>query len=316
MSAFSRWSRKDARDLVRRELMDTSAKWWSDTFLNNAIEDWQNDLQQEFELVWGSATITTAINTLTLSSITPSILRLEAVYYGTGTSSGYRLAGRNLQDLEVINTEWRDALGDTPRMVVQYDSTQMLVWPPLASQGTFIFEYPQALSFVDDTSTISLPPWTQWSLKPYVCARAYLRPGPTNDLTRTKRYEAQFQRSRQRVRELWDNYLPERYRKLKPANHYEWNILTPPPAWDTGRSSVSAFSMYASDVPVGVVDSLNKTFTLPYIVLDLKVFLNGLLQTSTVDYTWSASLGATTLTFLNPPLLGDDLVVWVYRSII
>jgi len=292
--------------------MDTTGKWWSDTELNQFITDWQNELQQDYEFVWGTATVTTALSTLTLGSLTPALGRLDAVYYiGTDGGRGYRLAGRLLQDLEVGNVEWRNALPDTPREIIQYDSTQIIIWPPLANLGTFIFEYPQQLSFNGDDSLISLPPWTQWSVKPYVASRAYLRMGPVNDTKRALRYRAQYEREKLRIKSLWDNWLPERYRKLKPASHYEWDILFPPPAMGPGPGgSISIPDVFKSFIPTGSVDGVNLIFNLPIIPSAMKVFLNGLLQTPTTDITISGSV----ITFATPPQPGDTLVVWTFTQ--
>lgn len=317
MSAYQQWTRGYAKQVIRRELMDAQGRWWSDAELEMYINDWQNDLQQELELVWGSATITTAINTLTLGTISPSMLRLEAVYYGTGTSSGYRLSGRLMQDLEVMNPEWRSATPNTPREVIQYDSTQMVVWPPLSQAGTFIFEYPIQLSFLNDNSLVSLPNWSQWSIKPYVCHRCYLRPGPTNDPKRALRYQAMYLREKARVRLLWDNFLPERWRKLKHAGHYEWDILKPPPAWDTG-SNGGPFSLtqYQTFIPSGIINGLNPSFSVPGVSLALKLYRNGLLQTATIDYTWAISGNITLINFFpaSLPQTGDELVVWTFST--
>lgn len=310
MSAYTPWTLSTARTIIRRELMDPSAKWWSDSELNQYISDWQNELQQDYELVWGSSTVITALNTLTLGTIVPAMQRLEAIYY-IGTSSGdrgYRLSGRLLQDLEVMNHEWRNANADTPREVIQYDSTQLVVWPPLPQTGTFVFEYPQTLSFTGDSSTVSLPPWTQWSMKPYVAHRAYLRPGPTNDPKRALRYKAQYLREKQRIKLLWDNWLPERFRRLKPAHHYEWDIIHPPPAW-AGSGATTSPDLYKSFVLSGV-DGLNTTFTLPISPTALKLFLNGLLLNQGSDF----SLSGSTITFVAPPQLGDLLVAWTFTQ--
>lgn len=310
MSAYTPWTLSSARTIIRQELMDPSAKWWSDGELNQYISDWQNELNQDYELVWGSATVVTALNTITLGSISPAMHRLEAVYYiGTGSGDrGYRLSGRLLQDLEVMNHEWRNATADTPREIIQYDSTQLIVWPPLPQTGTFVFEYPQALSFAGDTSPVSLPPWTQWSMIPYVAHRAYLRPGPTNDPKRSMRYKAQYLRKKQRLKLLWDQWLPERFRRLKPASHYEWDILHPPPAW-AGTGGVASSDSYKSFLLSGV-DGVNITFTLPILPTALKLFLNGLLQTQGTDF----SLAGQTITFTSPPQFGDTLVAWTFTQ--
>ena len=309
MSAYQNWTRAEAKVVIRQELLDPSGKWWSDAFLNLTIDQWQNELQQDYELVWGSATITTAINTLTLSSISPAMSRLEAVYFiGTSTGDrGYRLAGRLLQDLEVGNHEWRDAGADTPREIIQYDSTQMIVWPPLVQTGTFVFEYPRQLSFVDDTTVISLPPWSQWSVKPYVCAKAYLQPGPVNDLQKALKYKKMYDESKSRIKLLWDNWLPERYRRLKPAGGYEFDILHPPPAWSAPGGFLD---IYRSYIPSGLVDGVNSVFVLPVDPTAVKVFVNGLLQTVSVGYT---RVGGT-ITFIDVPESGADIVVWAFTQ--
>jgi hypothetical protein len=294
--------------------MDPTGKWWGDAELNQYLGDWEGELQRDYELVWGTCTIVTASNTILLSTMTPAMDRLDAIYYGTGTSSGYRLAGRLLEDLEVLSPEWRSALPDTPRLVVQYDSTQMVVWPPLSTLGTFVFEYPQRLSLPTDNNLIQLPVWCQWSAKYYVAHRAFLRSGPTNDLRRAMRYKALYEKSKLRIKLLWDNMLPERFRRLKPAGHYEWDILCPPPAFDTGSSGggVASLSQYLTFILLGAVDGINTLFTIPVSAAAVKIYRNGFLQTPNLDYTVSVNLGFTLLTFLRPPDPGDLLIAWAY----
>jgi hypothetical protein len=311
--AYIPWTRNYAKQVIRRELMDPNAQWWSDAALNLWIDNWQNELQQDYELVWGSATVTTALNTFTLSSISPPMSRLDAVYFiGTNTGDrGYRLSGRLLQDLEVSNMQWRTALPDVPREVIQYDSTTAIVWPPLVSTGTFVFEYPLALSFVDDTTTISLPPWTQWSVKPYVCSKAYLQPGPVNDITKALRYKKLYEAEKSRIKLLWDNWLPERYRRLKPIGNYEKDIYKPPPAWSApvvGPVS-GPVSGYQSFIPTGTQDGSNTTFTLPLTPVSAMVFKNTLQLTGGgVDYT----LTGPTIVFTVAPLATDLILVWTF----
>lgn len=255
MIQYQQWQRTDFKGVIRREVMDTNTRWFSENELNQYLDNWLQDLSEEFEFVY-------AINTLTIGSITtgsliintstfnPGMLRHEAVYY-----NGFRLAGRLLQDLEVGDPTWRSDLGigtsagtntfDTPRLAVMYpDSQNILIWPvPPGPHGTFsnifVFEYPALLSFATDTSTCGLPAWCQWSAKPYVCSRLYMRPGPVNDPKRAQRYAAQYARAKMRVRRIWDSFMPERYRRLIPGQHYEWEILIPPPAWDAGTNTAT-----------------------------------------------------------------------------
>lgn len=308
MSLYSQWTLSTLTAVARRELIDPQKRWWSDSELAMYASEWQNELQRDYELVWGSSTIITASNTITLSSISPAMDRLDAVYFGTGTSSGYRLSGRLIQDLEILQPEWRSDTANIPRAVVQYDSTTITIWPPLSTLGTFIFEYPQRLFLSSAPNIVQLPIWTQWSAKSYICQQAYLRPGPVNDLRKAQRYAAQYTREKQRIKLLWDNILPERFRRLKPAGHYEWDILRPPPAWDTGTtaSALNSFHTYVLS-PNGSLTS----FTLPVTStpLAVQVYINGLLVAgSGVDYSWAGNV----ISFNTAPLLTDTVIVWTF----
>jgi hypothetical protein len=235
--------------------MDTNTRWFLEPELNQYLDDWLQDLQQEYEFVWAINTLTigsTSLNTLVIntSTFSPGMLRCEAIYY-----NGFRLAGRLLQNIEVGDPIWRSDLGigtnigtntwDTPRMAAMYpDSQNILIWPvPPPPTGTFsnvfVFEYPALLSFASDSNSCGMPSWCQWSAKPYVCAKLFQRPGPLNDTKKAQRYWAQYARAKMRVRRIWAKFMPERFRVLKPAGHYEFDILTPPPAWDAGTNTAT-----------------------------------------------------------------------------
>lgn len=251
MIQYGTWTRKDFNDVIRRELMDTGTQWVQDAEINQYLQNWLDDLQQEFEFTWAINTITftASQSSIPTSTLTPQPVRIEAVYY-----NGFRLAGRLLQNLEVLNPTWRGnapipPVGtntqDTPRMGLMYPDFQTyLVWPtPPVPTGTFsnvfVFEYPALETFASDTSTSGLPIWTQWSAKPYVCAKVFQRPGPISDPKKAMRYWAQYQRAKERVRRQWNNFMPERYRRLKPASQYEWQIYLPPPATDAGTNTAT-----------------------------------------------------------------------------
>lgn len=252
MQQYTTWSRQNFKDVIRREIMDTNTRWLSDSEANFLLDNWVDDLQRSYEFSWAINTITistatityttTGLNTFTipLSTFNPGMLRLDAIYY-----NGFRLSGRLLTDLEVGNPVWRSApVIDVPRLAVQYDATQLLLWPAPSSNCTITFEYPQALQFTPngagtETGTSGLPVWTQWSAKSFVAWKFYSRPGPVADLRKALRYKAMYTRAKQRIKLLWDAFQPERYLKLKPAQHYEWNIIIPPPAWDIGTNTAT-----------------------------------------------------------------------------
>jgi hypothetical protein len=306
MSAYSNWSRAYAREVCRRELMDPTGRWWGDEELNGWIEDWQAEVQQRFEFVWGTATLTTTQGTISLSSLPVQFLRLDAVYYSsTQGDRGFRLAGRNLEDLEVAHVEWRSADADTPRQVVQYDSTQLILWPPPSAPAILTFEAPRLLTFSGDVDVVRLPIWTQWSLIPYVASAAFTRPGPTNDLAQARKYRARYAGEIQRIQRVWAQWIPERYRQLKPMGPYDRDILFPPVPWG---GDGGALAQYTVHTPTGDVDGENAVFLLPFLGDEAKVFVNGILQSAEVDYT----LIGPTIIFTTPPVVGSTLLVWIF----
>ena len=244
MSQYQQWTYTYLSTLVREELMDLGAKWWSENELLLYVQDWVDDVQQNFNLTWGSCTLTISGNALTtlssggqfaptfiaVSTMTPTPMRIEAFYW-----NGWRLAGRLLEDLEAGEPEWRATLPDSPRMVVQYDAQSWFLWPQPSYTGTLVCEYPIVTTAVTtNDTTLQVPFWAQYSAKPFICARAYAKPGPTNDLKKTLRYQKQYQDATNKIKTYWDGYNPYRYLKLKPAGQYEWDILTPPPAMGSG----------------------------------------------------------------------------------
>jgi len=121
------------------------------------------------------------------------------------------------------------------------------------------------------------------------------------------RYKVQYEKEKLRIKQLWDNWLPERYRKLKPAGQYEFDILMPGPAFDSGNGGAIP-DVYRSFIPDGVMDGVNTIFTVPNVPTTVKVFLNGLLLSPTIDYTFSGS----TITFVLAPQSDDTIVVWTF----
>lgn len=320
----------------------SDGRWFSKNEIRMYLDQWLQELQQEFEFVWAISTLTigtiTSTSTTTNGTITsstppicligtatftPGMLRNEAVYY-----NGFRLSGRLLQDLEVGDPIWRGDIGngtsspsdstptvyDIPRVAVMYkDSQSILIWPcPPPPTGTssnvFTFEYPALLSFAGDAETSGLPVWTQWCAKPYVCMRLFQRPGPINDARKALRYKAQFERAKLRVRRLWDGFLPERFRRLVPGQQYEWNILIPPPAWGletpTANGPDLTLNQYRLPSDAGAVVVI-PTFA-PF--ANAQIYINGILQMDQgVDYTRDG----LTVTFTEEPDPTDIIVAVV-----
>jgi len=228
MALADLWTQAQLNAAVRRELMDPTGTmgWsWSDKEVNRYLEDWQNLLQDRFEFVWGSATHTTSggTTTFTLTNISPIMLRPGRAWW-----NGYRIPGRNKEELEMIQRDWRGVQPGVPEIVYQDDINTLSVWPPPATTttDTLVVEFPQAVTFGTDTTTpMSIPAWTKYSAVNYCAMRAYMRPGPQQDLQKGARYKAKFIKQGIRIRTQWEQYFPDKAPSLRFAGKYEGDIL-------------------------------------------------------------------------------------------
>lgn len=229
------WTSAQIESVVRRELMDptgTTAWSWNTIELQVYINDWQNLLQDRFEFVWGSSTVvlTGGTSTIQLASVGTNMLRLGNIWW-----NDYRLAGRDKEEIEILQRDWRAAMPGVPEAIYQDDINSVSLWPtPIATSGTtsdgtstntVVFEYPVVTTFTGSTTPMSIPAWTKYSALNYVCHRAYMRPGPQQDLNRSMRYRAKFVKQGVRIRTMWDQYLPDKPPSLRFGKKYEGAIL-------------------------------------------------------------------------------------------
>jgi hypothetical protein len=236
MALSDLWTGAQIESAVRRELMDpsgTTAWSWNTVELQIYINDWQNILQDRFEFTWGTATeiVTGGTSTFTLSAIATNMLRLGNVWW-----NNFRLGGRDKEEIEILQRDWRANLPGTPEVVYQDDINSVSIWPiPIATSGTttdgtatntLLFEFPVVTTFTTNTTPMSIPAWTKYSAVNYVCYRAYLRPGPQQDLNRSQRYRQKFVKQGIRIRTIWEQYLPAKPPSLRFASKYEGKILT------------------------------------------------------------------------------------------
>lgn len=224
MALTDKWSRAKLRAVVRRELLDPQLKWWSDAELDRYVAEWQNVLQEEVEFVWGSATETTSLATVTLTDIATDILRLDAVYW-----NDRRMVGRSKEELDMLNRNWRNSDTGTPYVCYQDNDKTLSLWPPPDVAGTLVVEYPKVLSFAVDTSTMQVPAWTRYSVKNYALWRAYSRFGPNQDQNIAARRRAKFEKQLRKFKTMRANFFPCKYISLRPGGEYEKDILQPEP---------------------------------------------------------------------------------------
>lgn len=225
MAISDLWSQATIRSACQRELLDPSARFWSTTELDGYIDDWQAELQDKFEFVWGSSTqVLTNTSTILINMISPDMSRLDAVYY-----NNRRLPGRSIQDLEEISRQWAATSNTDPEPVLAYqnDSRDVVLWPPVVGTGTVVLEYPVLTTFTATTDLMVIPAWTKYSAINYVAMKALLRDGPGNSPTKALRYKKQWDNNLKKFRLIWDKYFPYRSPRLKPATTYEERIINP-----------------------------------------------------------------------------------------
>jgi hypothetical protein len=230
MPLTDKWTRSTIRTAARHALQDPNRKFWSNEELNEYIGDWQGQLQEEFEFKWATSTFTTSTSTLTLASSLPTMMRPDGVYW-----NNQRLVPRSIQELELVNRDWRTVpTRPEPIVVFQDDARTISFWPTPSQTGTIVVEYPKILTFATDTSTMETPAWTRYSAVPYVCYRSFLRVGPNHDPRIALRYKARYMRMKDQYRSQMVNYFPEKYPILTFATTYERDILEPQPVtWDS-----------------------------------------------------------------------------------
>lgn len=226
MALSDLWTQAELNAAVRRELLDPTGtlSWsWSNVEINQYLEDWQDLLQDHFWFVWNTATVTNVTTaTLTLTAIATDMLAPGNIWF-----NDFRMKGRTKEELDMLLRDWRAVLPGSPEACYQDTIDTISFWPPMGSAGTVIFEYPRIVTFGTSTTTpMSLPAWTRYSAINYCAYRAYMRPGPQQDLARSARYKAKFVRQGSRIRALWDMYFPDRAPSLRPGGKYEGDILT------------------------------------------------------------------------------------------
>jgi hypothetical protein len=238
------WTAAELEIAVRRELMDPSGtlSWsWTSAELQYYINDFQTILQDRFEFTWGSATTAISSNTSTdagggpqgpyyipLSNISTNMLRPGNMWYATtntGTPMWYRLVGRTKEELEVMQRDWREVGVGVPQVAFMADINTLGLWPPPTVNGTLISEFPIICLFTSTTATMQIPAWTKYGFLDYVCWRAWERPGPNQNLTKSARRRKRLEEKFRRYRTIWENYLPDRAPSFRIGGTYEGDIL-------------------------------------------------------------------------------------------
>lgn len=224
MALSDKWTRATIRTAVRNELLDPAARWWSDAKVNDYIEDWQRDINNEFEFVWAVTTLVTAASTIDVETAMPNNQNVGRVY-----ADGLFLPTLSRERLDVLNREWRepDPLSGATLSWYAIDQDTIGLQPAPTTTHTYIFEYPVITTFTGDSTPMIAPAWTRYSSIPYCAWRAYLNLGPNHDLQRAARYQARYTRMLKEYRRTYDGYFPHKYPYLKPAGILERELQSP-----------------------------------------------------------------------------------------
>ena len=310
MALSTKWTRAEIRLAAQYELMDTGARWWGTGELDSYIESWQDVVQHEFELKWGTATstVTATTSVITISSIATDVMRLDTVYW-----NNIKLLPRNVLEMDAMDLSWRSANPGTPGVIVPLDADSFMLWPAVSTTGTMSWEYPLTLSFAVDTSTMELPAWTRYSAVPYVAYRCYVRPGHNNNLRKALRYKRLFESSLTEIGSLRNQYFPSRYPVLRPGGQYEYDVLLARRGaygTATGGTAVPAITFYNhyDEIPIGTVNGTNSVFTLtfnPDPDISLKFWVDGVLYKQTTNYTLSGTTVTVGAAFV--PITGQTV---------
>src|ERR1700722_3944925 len=84
ITGWAAWNLCQINTYARIELADPLAKWWTDTEINQYINDWQDLLNYQYEFKWSTATITNSATSVLLTNVTTDMQRLDAIYYTPG----------------------------------------------------------------------------------------------------------------------------------------------------------------------------------------------------------------------------------------
>jgi hypothetical protein len=279
--------------MIRRELMDAGGNWWTDTELNSYLDDWQDQVQDELEFTWGTATATlgSSTATITLTDVDTDILRPGYVLF-----NNKELTPVTEQELDVIRRDWRLTSDDLPVAWYQNRLSEVVLWPTVGTAGTLTLEYPLKMSFAADTSTSDLPQYTRYSAKDYCCFRSYLRHGPAHSLDKAAVYKARYNQNIKYYLEWRNQYLPERYGMLQPGTAYERKLVDPVTRGHSVAVPTVTYTLPKDETPSGTVNGVNDTFTLtesPSPTASLKLFVDGVMMTQGTHYT----LAGATVTF-------------------
>ncbi len=248
------------RTMCRNMLMDPNARVWDDATLNSYINDWQTDIQNELELVWGMgiAVTTDTSTSFPYTYLATDIQRMDALYWNQQL-----LTPRNTEEMFQLKPDWLTTSERSPGVVVPVDNFNFTLWPPPSASGNFLYgEYVRTLTLTNDSDTCELPTWTIFSCPYYVAANAYAKDGPVNDINKFRIYRSLYQQRLVKLKSLKSHYTPQHYWSLAPAGRLQADVLLARRRGPDTPMPPIGFHYHAEETPTGTINGTNTSFTL------------------------------------------------------
>lgn len=159
-------TRKQIRDKVRKSLGETTASFWTDSELNQWIEDAIVDLAWRTKCLRTMGTMTTVEDQLeyTLSTYFPKLNNVLEIYYDQNGDSETvaRLVPRKREDMDAIYPGWKGNASGTPSTYVcSVEEDYLAIYPAPDSDnaGAYLechYSY-KPTAMTGDSSTPEIP---------------------------------------------------------------------------------------------------------------------------------------------------------------
>jgi hypothetical protein len=212
------WTSYDQNNLIYKALVEIgdwptpSYRFASDAELRGYLDEWQDLVQEEFQLVRSTATLAlgSGTSTFAVSSLASDLLTLEDTCWITGTSTSL-LAPQSpeaLWELQQSNPAGLSSPGGPPVVIYPITYGTFGVWPTPSTAGTLHSEYIPQLRYAAGTNTSGLPSWMREMPTPYIAARVFGKFSAIQDLPRASVYRQHHSHNMGVVRKLLDLQLP------------------------------------------------------------------------------------------------------------
>lgn len=173
-------TRQEIRDMARKRLGETTARFWSDVELNVWLDEGGHDIAFKTKSLRSNSTLTTTSGTgeYSLSSIATGILSVLGVEYKQDAVNWVKLPATTRKILDRETPGWRNSNSSTP-MSYYWDREENLfgVYPKPDSTNAgayckvwYSYDYSD---LSDDTASPTLPNFLHMAIAHYIVALGY-----------------------------------------------------------------------------------------------------------------------------------------------